>query len=209
MISETEIREIISYRGLREKSEYRVTYLVQLALYYIRRCIEQKIEIPDLKNEYLCAKYDLVGWSNYITSLNKKEREKIYDLIKYREVELRVPKKKLERYPIYILYDTYRMETEIANGFDVVEFNLTSILLEPPIASILNLDLEKKYKLKEIKIAIGRDIIQRVLQRIEGKYITFFAVLSSIETRIEEEISFTPEETIGGDLAPVISPEEL
>lgn len=210
MISETEIREIISYRGLREKSEYRVTYLVQLALYYIRRSMEQKIDIPlDLKKEYLCAKYDLVGWSNYITSLNKKEREKIYDLIKYREVELRVPKKKLERYPIYILYDTYRMETEIANGFDVVEFNLTSILLEPPIASILNLDLEKKYKLKEIKIAIGRDIIQRVLQRIESKYITFFAVLSSTETKIEEEISFTPEETIGGDLPEVLSPEEL
>ena len=65
MISETEIREIISYRGLREKSEYRVTYLVQLALYYIRRSMEQKIDIPlDLKKEYLCAKYDLVGWSN-------------------------------------------------------------------------------------------------------------------------------------------------
>jgi len=213
MISETDIQGIIAYRGLREKPEYRVTFLVQMAKFYLERCLKKKIEVPEItvKNEFECAKYDLEGWSRYLASRKKTEREKIHKLIEYREVELRVPKKKLEIYPVYVLYDVYKMERELDKGFEIMDFNLTSILLEPHIANRLNLDLEKEYNLKEIKMPIGRDIIRKVLQRIESKYIGIFAVLSTVETFGEEMPSFTPDETLGGEtgLPEVTRPEDL
>jgi len=214
MISETDIRTIISDRGLRDKSEYRVTFLVQMAKFYLNMCTKKKIEVPKefkLSDECKCAEYDLVGWSRYLAKINKKEREKVHKLINYREVELRVPKKKLEIYPIYILYDVYKMERELNMGFEIMDFNLTSILLEPHIANRLNLDLEKTYTLTEIKMPIGRDIIRKVLQRIESKYIGVFAVLSTIESLAVEELEFEPSETLGGEtgLPEVIKPEDL
>jgi hypothetical protein len=213
MISSSDIQTIISDRGLREKPEYRVTYLVQMAKFYLERCLKKKIEVPEIavKNEFECAKYDLEGWSKYLALKSKTDREKIHKLINYREVELRVPKKKLEIYPIHILYDVYKMERELDRGFEIMDFNLTSILLEPHIANRLNLDLEKEYTLTEIKMTMGRDIIRKVLQRIESKYIGIFAVLSTVETFGEEPLEFEPSETLGGGtgLPEVTKPENL